>query len=285
MTLVHLMQHPRRPQRKEQIRNAFSAAVDYDGRASVQRRAAARLAERIGALALPEDARILELGCGTGFVGLALGRHLPCARWWATDISPEMVRRAQAALAGDPRFAFAVLDAEDPWPLADAGPFDLICSSFAAQWFSDLESVLAGLSRLLQPHGRMLITTLASGSFAEWRQAHADLGLSPGAPTYPAADALRRLTPGGLACEVDVHEDAETFASGREFLASLRSIGATTPLQGHVALGPADIRRVLRRFEQLGCVITYQIATLDLHRSAPPAPAAPPAGGRASRRC
>ncbi|HKR87658.1 MAG TPA: methyltransferase [Phenylobacterium sp.] len=279
------MQHARRHPRKDQIRNAFSAALDYDGRAPVQRRAAARLAERIGALALPEDARILEVGCGTGFVGQALGPHLPRARWWATDISPEMVRRAQAALAKDPRFEFAVLDAEDPRPLAEAGPFDLICSSFAAQWFSDLEGVLAGLSRLLQPHGRMLITTLASGSFAEWRQAHADLGLSPGGPTYPGADALRRLTPGGLACEVDVYEDAEAFTSGREFLASLRSIGATTPRQDHVALGPAEIRRVLRRFEQLGGVITYRIATLDLRRSPPPAPAAPPAGGRASRRC
>lgn len=213
---------------------------------------------------LPADGKICELGCGTGFLGLALGRRLPRSRWLATDISPEMIRRAKAALGDDGRFDFAVVDAEDPAPLVSQGPFDLICSSFAAQWFGDLESVLAKLLRLLKPNGRILITTLAHGSFAEWRRVHADLDLSPGVPTYPTQEALRRLRPGGLAGAVEIYEDTESFTSGLDFLASLRSIGATTPLEGHVALGPGELRRVLRRFEQHGCVITYQIATLEL---------------------
>ena len=256
------MTSPPRPL-KAQVRDAFSRARDYDGRAVVQRRAAERLAERIGELALPEDARVCEVGCGTGFLGLALGGRLPQARWLATDLSPEMVRRAQAALGADPRFEFAVVDAERPAPLAEAAPFDLICSSFAAQWFAHLEDALAGLAHFLKPGGRMLITTLAEGSFAEWRRAHAELGLASGVPAYPDVAALRALRPAGLACAVDVYEDVETFASGRQFLASLRSIGATTPLQNHIALGPGQLRRVLRRFEELGCTISYQVATLQ----------------------
>ena len=263
MRSVGAVQTARHLPRKDQVREAFSAAFDYDRYAIVQRRAADHLAARLGALTLPEGAKICEVGCGTGLLGLALGQRFPDVRWLATDLSPEMVRRAQAALAGDRRFDFAIVDAENPEPLAEAGPFDLICSNFAAQWFSDLEETLTGLSRFLKGGGRMLITTLAHGSFAEWRRAHSDLGLSSGGPTYPTVDALRRLSPGGLASIVDVYQDAEIFASGRDFLASLRSIGATTPLQGHVALRPSEMRRVVRRFEELGCVTTYQIATLE----------------------
>lgn len=212
---------------------------------------------------LPADAKICELGCGTGFLGLALGRRLPGARWLATDLSSEMVRRAEASLGGDRRFQFAVVDAEHPEPLAATAPFDLICSTFAAQWFSDLEQVLTGLVRFLKPNGRMLITTLAEGTFAEWRAAHAELGLSPGAPTFPSTETLRRLAPAGLRAKLDIRYDTERFASGRDFLTALRSVGATAPMQDHVALRPGELRQVLRRFEMLGSVITYEIATLE----------------------
>ena len=69
---------------------------------------------------------------------------------------------------------------------------------------------------------------------------------------------------------MEIYEDAERFLSGQEFLASLRAIGATTPRNRHIALRPGEIRRVLRRFEKLGCVITYQIAVLDFQAAGPP---------------
>lgn len=257
---------PRQPH-KDRVKDAFSAAGDYDSRAIVQRRAAERLAARIGALDLPVHANICELGCGTGFLGLALGRRLPGATWLATDLSPEMVGRAKEGLGGDRRFQFAVVDAGRPEPLGAAAPFDLICSTFAAQWFSDLERVLAGLVRFLKPKGRILITTLADGTFAEWRRAHAELGLSPGAPTFPTAETLRRLEPAGLPAKLDICHDTERLASGKDFLSALRSVGATAPQQDHVALRPGEIRQVLRRFEMLGGVITYEIATLEFQAS------------------
>jgi len=249
---------------KSQVKDAFSAAAEYDSSARVQRRAAQRLADRIGDLELPVNANICELGCGTGFLGLALGRRLPGVAWLATDLSPEMVRRARAALERDRRFDFAVIDAEHPEPLKITAPFDLICSTFAAQWFSDIERVLTGLTRYLKPGGRILVTTLTQGTFEEWRRAHTEIGLTPGVPMFPPLDALQRLRPSGRAVQVDVYKDSEAFESGRDFLTSLRSVGATTPQRDHLVLGPGDMRQVLRRFEQLGCVVTYEIATLEL---------------------
>lgn len=257
------MRNGRHYTRKERIREAFSGADDYDRYAVVQRRAAERLAAQIAAVAAP-DAKICEIGCGTGFLGLALGRRLPGASWLATDLSPAMVRRAAAALGADPRFRFAVVDAEHPGPLADHAPFDLICSSFAAQWFSDIQEVLAKLAPFLKPGGRMLIATLAEASFAEWRRVHADLGLSPGVPDYPSLEALGALRVDRLEARVEADRDVERFASGRDFLASLRAIGAGTPRRGHVPLSASDLRRALRRFEAQGCAVTYEVATLQL---------------------
>lgn len=262
MASVQTMQDAHRHSRKDRIRKAFSAAIDYDRHAVVQRRAAQQLADRIAALPLPRNARICEVGCGTGFLGLALGPRLPRATWLATDLSSDMIGRAREVLGGDPRFDFAVVDAEHPAPLAELAPFDVICSNFAAQWFSELDGVLSKLSQLLKPGGRLLMTTLADGTFAEWLQAHTDLGLAAGAAAYPTLEALRGM--GAADMTVEVYEDVETFATGREFLTALRAIGATTPLQDHVALRPGDLRRVLRRFEELGCKSTYRVAVLQL---------------------
>jgi hypothetical protein len=81
---------------------------------------------------------------------------------------------------------------------------------------------------------------------------------------FPTLEALQRLRPSGRAVNVDIHHDFEAFACGRDFLTALRTVGANTPVRGHVVLGPGEMRQVLRRFEQLGGVVTYEIATLEL---------------------
>lgn len=257
--------------RKRRLVERFASAASYDQHAVVQRLSAERLAERITAVALPAAPRICELGCGTGFLGEALGARLPQAEWLATDICPEMVARARARLGADGRFRYALVDAEQPAPLERHGPFDLICSNFAAQWFSDLEAVLSRLAGYLRPGGRILLTTLARGTFTEWREAHADLGLSAGAPAYPSPQQLQAMRPNGLLASVSLERHVQDFGSGLAFLDSLRSIGATTPEPGHRPLSAGQLRRVLRRLETRGASITYVVATCDFHRAAQPA--------------
>ena len=75
-----------KPQR---VRRAFDAAASsYDDHAVVQRIVARRLAERIAALPLPEQPRILEIGCGTGFLSAALRERLGPADWTLTTSRP-----------------------------------------------------------------------------------------------------------------------------------------------------------------------------------------------------
>lgn len=234
-----------------QIANAFHRAGSYDRHAAVQRDVANRLAARIRALDLRPDPTLLEIGCGTGFLGEGLVGRLPFARYTMTDIAPGMLDRARQRFDGRPNIAFAVMDGADP---NLEGPFDLICSSLAMQWMPDLGAAVLRLRRLLAPNGRLVFTTLAAGSFAEWRAAYG--AATPGTPDYPSADALAAL---GL--EVTTETFEHRYDRATDFLRALKAIGAGTPKPGYQPLPPASLREVMARFEAAGARARYVVAT------------------------
>lgn len=234
-----------------QIANAFHRAGHYDRHAAVQRNVADRLAARIRALGLPNAANILEIGCGTGFLSEGLIGHLSFAHYAMTDIAPGMLDRARRRFDGIPHLDFSVMDGATP---NRDGPFDLICSSLAMQWMSDLGAAVVRLRALLAAHGTLAFTTLAAGSFAEWRAAYG--AAMPGTPDYPSPEALRAL---GL--EVAVETFDHDYDDARDFLRALKAIGAGTPRPGYHPLPPAAFREVMARFEAGGARARYVVAT------------------------
>ncbi|ARJ65773.1 SAM-dependent methyltransferase [Magnetospirillum sp. ME-1] len=239
--------------RKKAIAGAFSAAAaTYESAARAQVWAADALVERLGGLSAPIS--VLELGCGTGLLTRRLAAVLPKgSRILATDLSPAMVETARNAL---PDLSFAVMDAEAPHV---AGPFDLIVSSLAAQWFADLPATLGRLSALLAPGGRLLLATLGAGTFAQWKDAHRALGLDSGVPDYPTADGPAAWLPGVRVESAPLTLD---YADGRDFLQSLEALGAQTPKPGHRPLPPGQLRRIIRAMGN-PCKITWDILLLD----------------------
>ncbi len=233
------------------VARAFGRAADYDAHAAIQREAARRLADRVAALPLPPAPRVLEIGCGTGLLGAALVDRLANARWLMTDLAPAMVERARTRFAGRPEINFAVMDGEAP---GVAGRFDLIVSSLAMQWFADLPASVERLRGLLAPGGWIAFATLAAGSFAEWRAAHGDL--PAGTPDYPDRQALAAI---GL--DVSIETLIDRHADAREFLHSVKAIGAGTPRRGYRPLTPAQLHAVMARFESTGSVASYVVAT------------------------
>jgi len=234
-----------------QIAQAFHHAHDYDRHATVQNVVARKLAQRILALSLPSDAQVLEIGCGTGFLGAGLVGQLPYRHYWMTDVAPGMVDRARRRFAGSMRIDFAEMDGADP---TIEGPFDLICSSLAMQWLPDLSGAVTRLRGLLSPQGKLAFTTLAAGSFAQWRAAYGDD--MPGTPDYPSTDRLRTL---GL--DVTVETIDQRYQSARDFLAALKAIGAGTPRPGYQALPPSLLRKIMGRFDAGDRNVRYVIAT------------------------
>jgi malonyl-CoA O-methyltransferase len=224
------------------------AARDYDGAAAIQRLTARRLIGKIRACfdghAAPR--RILEFGCGTGFLTDLLRRQWPDAELIATDLSSEMLEQARSR-CGD-GVSFMLMDAAMPGMTEGlSGPFDLICGNLALQWVTPQERALEALSGLLAPMGLLAVSTLASGSFREWRLAHEESGVREGLRTYPDRAAYRSGWP---------------VASGRMLsaLRGLRTIGATLPEDGWRPLGSGQLRRVVQRFDSQGAAVSWDVA-------------------------
>jgi len=246
--------------RGERIARAFAGARDYDRHARIQREVASDLAGRIAALDLPASPRVLEIGCGTGFLTRAMAEAGIGGRWMVTDIAPEMVERCRERLGGSEDRRFAVLDGEFGTP--PDSPFDLICSSLALQWFEDAAAALSRMAGWLAPGGHCVVATLGPGSFAEWRAAHAAEGLVAGTPAFaPVADLAR------LDSALTVENRIERHADARAFVHALKAIGAGTSAPGHRPLTPAELRRVMANFDRNGCSVTYEIVTCHLHRA------------------
>lgn len=235
------------------VARAFDGAEAYDEAARVQAYAATRLAERIAALPLPRPSRIWEIGCGTGLLSQALIARIPQGDWLLTDIAPAMLKRCAARIGPIQQVAYAVVDGEHP---AVDGRFDLICSSFAFQWFADLPTALNRMKALLNPGGTLAFATMAAGSFAEWDDAHRTAtGTGAAMATYPSADDLR-----AIGATVELESVRETHHDARAFLASLRAIGAHRPRAARPPVAAPALRRAMAAFEAAGATVTYNIA-------------------------
>jgi malonyl-CoA O-methyltransferase len=255
---------------REAVSRAFAGAQDYDDHARVQREVAKTLAHRIAALPLPAEPRVLEIGCGTGFLTQALREEGLAGDWLVTDLAPAMLERAQARLLSPlpysaPRVTFAQLDGEHDRP--PGGSFDLICASLATQWFADEAVALDRWRQWLAPGGQIMAATLGPGTFAQWREAHAVEGLAPGTLPFTKPAALEALGP----AELIVEQHHERHPDARAFLRAVRGIGAGTAAPGHKPLPPSALRRVMRRFEEQGAVATYEVVTCRLERATAPA--------------
>lgn len=234
-----------------------AAARHYDNHASIQRIAAERLAGDIARLNLPARPRVLEIGCGTGLLTQALARRLGAADWTITDISPAMLAESQRGPALPGAARYQVLDGEHPGALS--GPYDLICSSLAVQWFGDLNAGLARLAALLAPGGYLAVATLARGTFAEWQRAHYMAGLESATPPYPPCGVIRPAM-GNMAGGVRGERLIQKHPDGLSFLKGLKGIGATMPAPGRQPLSAAALRRVLAAFDEQGASVTYHLA-------------------------
>lgn len=242
------------------IAQAFDRASAYDDHASVQQRVAGTLAQRLCTLPLGPAPRVLEFGCGTGFLAAAASDCFADANWLMTDLSAAMVERSRQRLGGSPRYRFAVMDAEHPQLTEGEETFDLVCSNLTAQWLVNLPDALERLSHLVRPGGFLSFSTLVEGTFAEWENAHSAIGMTPGTLPLPNMAALAALRLAGVAPIVVSERIVEDYPDARSFLHSLRAIGAATPRPSHRPLPVPAMRAVMRGFEQGGASATYVVA-------------------------
>ncbi|MGP8249669.1 MAG: class I SAM-dependent methyltransferase [Candidatus Dormibacteria bacterium] len=140
--------------------DARAAGYETGWRGDLHHRIADRTAE-IATLTAPAPLRILDVGCGTGFLLRRLADDYPNAlQLVGIDPAPRMIAEARRSTAGLPRLTFLTGVAER-LPLAD-GTFDLIVSSTSFDHWADQRAGLAELARVMTPVGHLVITDLFS---------------------------------------------------------------------------------------------------------------------------
>lgn len=248
---------------RHRVEAAFNCAEEYSTNAGIQRPIAQRLASRIAKLDLPQSPRILEIGCGTGFLTQELMGQGLGGDWLITDKAPSMVDRCRKTVGEAAARSFATLDGE--YGMADhKGHYDLICASMAMQWFDDLPAAVSRLLENLRPGGHLLFNTLASGTFKEWREAHHDTGQGDGAISFPTIASLRDMMAKFGPVEFSVEHLPESHSNAREFLTRLKLMGAATARRDHRPLTPAALKQVMARFDDLGSHVTYEVVTCHI---------------------
>lgn len=115
----------------------------------------------VGRFARPQaGARVLDFGCGAGWVGIEAVDGVPGAVLRAFDPSPQMVRIAteNARASGVADFEGRTGFGEDPpYPAPGEAPFDVVYSSGVISFSPQQERWLAGLVRAVAPGGVLVI--------------------------------------------------------------------------------------------------------------------------------
>ena len=116
------------------------------------------ISDRTAQLALarvPAPRRVLDVGCGTGYLLRQLAARAPDAVELAgVDAAVPMIRVAQESTA-DPRVRFHAATAED-LPEPD-GVFDLVVSTTSFDHWADQEAGLRECARVMAPGGRLVL--------------------------------------------------------------------------------------------------------------------------------
>lgn len=238
---------------KQGIRRNFARrACSYDRHAEIQRRMAHGLAAAVEK-PLARANRILEIGCGTGYLTGLLRQANKAARLAALDLDAALVDAARRRLGPEAGVAWLVADGETPL----RGEYDLIIANATFQWFTRPGETLAALYRNLTPGGVLAFSTLGPRTFQELAESlnraarRLNLAAVPPIPAQAFGDRetwSERLYRAGFPQARLTREMATaTFPSVKEFLQALQATGATNPRPGR--LSPRLLQALMAAYE------------------------------------
>jgi ubiquinone/menaquinone biosynthesis C-methylase UbiE len=178
-------------------------------------------------LKLPSDAKILELGCGPGYLWKENVQRIPAAwRITLSDLSSGMLDAAWRNLVVTGRaFQFKEIDAQSI-PFEDES-FDAVIANHMLYHVPDRPKAIAEIRRVLKPGGLLLATTLGKThmqEMTEWmRQTSADKTLEPFSLPFSLENGFDQLIPFFSTVKLEKYEDHLRVTEVQPIIAYLAS--------------------------------------------------------------
>lgn len=217
---------------KDKVTRNFDAQAQlYDQYGDVQATVADSLARDLPCL---ENAAILEIGCGTGFLTGHLARKYAGHQLNITDVSPRMLQQTKNRFSSRSS-RFFILDAEKEQTVET---YDLIAASMVCQWFEDLEEGLNNLKSMLKPGGIFYFSLPGPDCFKEWRSTLDQLGLPSGMPDFTCPEGIYRE-----------EKIKKSYQNSWGFLSSLKNMGASCGRRNYTPLTFLQIRKACAAFD------------------------------------
>ena len=119
--------------------------------------------DRLSTNLVPENSKLLELGCATGFMSKYFAQVKQC-QVFGVEIDPQMAQKAalscENVLIGD-------LDLPQTWEkILALAPYDVVFASAVIEHLKDPWTTLQFIKQALKPAGILIITT---SNIAHWR--------------------------------------------------------------------------------------------------------------------
>jgi malonyl-CoA O-methyltransferase len=252
---------------RDEIARSFSKAAEhYDNHAILQKEVAKELVAWSGGL----EGRLLDLGCGTGFVAEEIDKTQSIVEYFGLDLSLRMVDVA-ASKPTVPRLNHWICADMERLPIADAS-LDSLTSSLAIQWLEDIKLQFEEARRVLKSGGKFALATLGPATLRELRDAwsraapehiHVNEFLSVEA----LIDASERAGLELELCRID--RKVLEYSSVVDLMKALKGIGAHNVNRGrNIGMtGTKTLNRVQSNYEQYrlnnGCFpATYEVIYL-----------------------
>lgn len=243
---------------KNKLKRRFSRnAKTYDQYAKVQKIMGDTLIENVKN---KDIKNILEIGCGTGYVTRALERYFPKANITAIDLAPGMIEYVKSTMGENIQFICG--DAEE---MIFNEKYDLIISNATFQWFNHLEQTLGKFINLLNKDGILAFSTFGENTFKElheaFRKAKDILGLKedifPGQSFYSLEKLQKTCNQMIMSKSLENKKilcaqtyEIEHFNSCKEFLFSVKKVGANNSQNHRNKTTPDFIEKVMEIYDQ-----------------------------------
>ena len=256
-------------------RRFSSAAATYHALASVQKAVGHNLVRLLSTAGNPE--RILEAGCGTGILTMALLHRFPNAHLDAIDLSPAMLAEARRIFPREERITWIAADAVH---YRGAVPYDLIVSNCALHWIDPLLEGLYNLVAQLRPGGRLIFSIMLHGTLDELHSAR--LRVAPHKPPQGRLPRINEVADSLELCGARILESTEeiqtgAYPSATEMLRILHDLGLTGGAisQAAVPLNRSEIARLIADYdthyagENGGVTASYKVGYFIADKPAP----------------